>query len=315
MDVLTFGESMVAFSTINNQSIVHTNQSSVSIAGAESNVATALARLNHKVKWVSRVGDDPFGDKILHTLQAEGIDIKGVVKDTTHRTGMMFKQKKSLLDTEVIYYREHSAASKLTKENIDPEWIKQCKIIHITGITPSLSESCKELVMEVIRLGKKHNKLISFDPNVRLKLWDIEEAKKTLLPIIKQTDIFFPGVEELKLLFDFETFQDMEAFAMEWKIPVMVVKDGAKGAWLFEKGNTEFVPALMVDHVVDEVGAGDAFASGFLHGHLQSKKGVDCVMYGHALAAFVISTEGDTSGLPTQKELYRFLEEDGKTIR
>jgi 2-dehydro-3-deoxygluconokinase len=315
MDVLTFGESMVTFSTINDASIVRTSQASVSIAGAESNVATALARLNHKVKWVSRVGEDVFGQKILHTLQAEGVDTAGVARDAEKQTGLMFKQKRSLLNTEVLYYRENSAASALSAEDMDPAWIKQCKIIHITGITPSLSDSCRELVAEVIRLGKKHNKLISFDPNVRLKLWDLEEAKETLLPIIKQSDIFFPGKDELKMLLGLETLEEIEKFAINWKIPAMVVKDGAKGAWLIENGHTEFIKSFKIDHVIDEVGAGDAFAAGFLHGYLNGKTRIESVEYGHALAAFAISTEGDTDGLPTQKELQSFLKEDSETIR
>lgn len=315
MDVLTFGESMVAFSTMNNESIVHTDQTSVSIAGAESNVATALARLDHKVKWVSRVGDDVFGRKILHDLQAEGVDTEGVIRDPIHQTGLMFKQKRSLLNTEVLYYRENSAASELSIDDIDPAWIEQCKIIHITGITPSLSERCSELVMEVIRLGKKHHKLISFDPNVRLKLWTIEEAQKALLPIIKESDIFFPGIDELKQLLNLKTVKDFEKFALEWEIPTMVVKDGAKGAWLIEDEQTTFVEAFEINNVIDEVGAGDAFAAGFLHGYLNSKTRVESIIYGHALAAFAISTEGDTYGLPTQSELQSFLDKDGKTIR
>ena len=315
MDVLTFGESMVAFSTNNDESIVRTSQASVSIAGAESNVATALARLNHKVKWVSRVGEDVFGQKILHTLRAEGIDTEGVTRDPANQTGLMFKQKRSLLNTEVLYYREKSAASALSAEDIDPAWIEQCKIIHITGITPSLSDSCKKLVTEVVRLGKKYNKLISFDPNVRLKLWNIEEARETLLPIIKESDIFLPGKDELKMLLGLETLQDIEKFALEWKIPAMVVKDGAKGAWLIEDGHTEFVKSFEINNVIDEVGAGDAFAAGFLHGYLNGKTRVESIVYGHALAAFAISTEGDTGGLPTQKELQSFLKEDSETIR
>lgn len=315
MDVLTFGEAMLAFSTHNKKSIVHSNQTSVSIAGSEANVATALARLNHQVKWISRVGDDPFGDKILYDLRAEGVDIQGVTRDATRQTGMMFKQKKSLLDTEVLYYRENSAASALSKQDIIPQWIEQCKIIHITGITPALSESCKELVMEVIRLAKVKNKIISFDLNMRLKLWNIKEARKVLLPIIKEADIFLPGFNEIKLLFNLKTITDVKEFSKELKIPTTIVKDGANGAWLIKNGDKKFVPAFTVDHVIDEIGAGDAFAAGFLHGYLQSKKDIDSVKYGHALAAFVVSTEGDTSGLPTSKELQHFFEDEGETIR
>lgn len=315
MDVLTFGESMVAFSSMNRQSFVHNKQATISVAGAESNIATALARLNHNVRWVSRVGEDVFGQIILKTLQAEGINTEGVKKDPEKQTGVMFKEKKPLLNTEVLYYRRNSAATSLSIEDIDLEWIKESKIVHITGITPSLSDSCRNLVTEVIKLCKKYNKIISFDPNVRLKLWDIEEARKVLLPIIQESDIFLPGMEELKLLFDLDSFQDIERKLTEWNIPTIVVKDGAKGAWLIEDNQKVFVEAFKINDVVDEVGAGDAFAAGFLHGYIKSKSRVDSIRYGHALAAFAISSEGDTNGLPTQKELESFVNKDIDTIR
>lgn len=315
MNVFTFGETMVSFSTENNQSIIQHDEVFASVAGAESNVSIALARLGNKVKWFSRVGQDPFGRKILYELNAHGIDTSDVIIDTEHSTGMMFKQKKELLDTEVTYYREKSAASRMSVEDICVDWVKEAKLIHITGITPSLSKSCSELVFKVIDLAKEYGALISFDPNIRLKLWGIDQAREVLIPIAKQCDIFLPGKNEMKLLSKLEKRQDIERCLSDWGIPLTIMKDGENGAWIFENGTSVFVPSFEVKHVVDEIGAGDAFAAGFLHGYLQKESHEDSVRMGHACAAFVVSSKGDTDGLPTKQELNRFLEGAHGTIR
>lgn len=315
MDVFTLGETMVSFNTVNNRSIVQHDETFASIAGAESNVSIALARLGNKVKWFSRLGNDPFGQKILYELNAHLVDTSDVIIDPNHSTGLMFKQKKELLDSEVIYYREQSAASTMDKNDVREEWIKHARLIHITGITPALSDSCKELVMEVIRLAKQHGTLISFDPNIRLKLWDIEAARETLIPIAKQCDIFLPGKSEMKLLCNVEDFNSIEVYLKEWEVPLTVMKDGANGAWVLENGESTFIPSFKVKRVVDEIGAGDAFAAGFLHGFLQKRSHEDAVKMGHACAAFVVSSEGDTNGLPTKQELERFIADDFGTVR
>lgn len=315
MDVLTFGETMVSFNTVNNRSIVQHDETIASIAGAESNVSIALARLGNEVKWFSRLGDDPFGQKVLYELNAHRVDTKDVIIDAENSTGLMFKQKKELLDSEVIYFREQSAASTMHKNDVREEWIKDARVIHITGITPALSHSCKELVMEVIRLAKQYETLISFDPNIRLKLWDIESARETLIPIAKQCDIFLPGKSEMKLLCNVEELDRIEAYLQEWEVPLTIMKDGANGAWVLERGESTFIPSFNVKRVVDEIGAGDAFAAGFLHGFLQKQSHEDAVKMGHACAAFVVSSEGDTNGLPTKRELERFLTNDIGTVR
>lgn len=315
MDVLTFGETMVSFNATNNQSIIQHNDAQASIAGSESNISIALARLGNSVKWFSRLGNDPFGRKILYELNANQVDTSDVTLDSSHTTGLMFKQKRALLDTEVIYYRSNSAATHMNIHDLQPEWIENAKVLHITGITPALSDTCRELVMEAITIAKKTNTTISFDPNIRLKLWTKEEARKTLIPIASQCDIFLPGKSEMKLLCDVETREEITSQILEWQIPLTVMKDGANGAWVIENGEVTFIPPFNVKHVVDEIGAGDAFAAGFLHGYLKEKNYEEAVKMGHACAGFVISSEGDTTGLPVKQELERFLENDVGTVR
>src|SRR5699024_12783254 len=102
---------------------------------------------------------------------------------------------------------------------------KKAKVLHITGITPALSDTCRELVMEAITIAKKTNTTIRFDPNIRLKLWTKEEASETLIPIASQCDVFLPGQREMKHLRDVATSEEMTTQIMECQITITVMKD------------------------------------------------------------------------------------------
>lgn len=143
-EVVTIGETMVLLTTPDQFGKLKNSSTLIKqIGGAESNVAVALARLGHEVAWVSRVGKDPHGEEILSRLRAEGVNTKDVIIDAEHRTGLMFKERSVKGDPNVYYYRQHSAASYIQKEDIKEETICSACILHITGIMPALSESCR----------------------------------------------------------------------------------------------------------------------------------------------------------------------------
>ncbi|UCZ52891.1 sugar kinase [Bacillus shivajii] len=313
--IITFGESMIAFSSNDQLRLSESNNYKSSCAGAESNVSIALSRLGHKVTWVSKVGADPFGTKIVRELRAEGVDVSHVKSDTEKSTGIMFKQKKALTDTEVFYYRKGSAASAMNNDDFPFDDLRNFTFVHLTGITPSLSETCRELTLKVVKKAKKYGVKVSFDPNIRKKLWSNEKARATILELLPYVDIFFPGREESEILFGINDPEALVDINKKYGIELSVLKDGGSGAWLIDQQSTSFHRAYSVEHVVDEVGAGDAFAAGFLHGYLTNSSLSDCMKIGSGVAAFVVSEEGDTKGLPFPHELERFIGEEKTTIR
>ncbi len=157
--------------------------------GAQSNVAIGLSRLGHKVGWISKVGNDELGPGILGLLRSEGVDVSRVLYSQSSSTGLLLKEPTRINVFNIQYYRKNSAASELKPEDLEEAYIAKAKYLHITGITPALSESCRLVISEAIRIAKKNNIKIIFDPNIRLKLWDEEKARNTLLSIIKEVDI------------------------------------------------------------------------------------------------------------------------------
>lgn len=201
MDVVTIGESMVVFTPTSDGFMRYADQFIKKVGGAESNVAVGLARLGHQAGWISKVGDDEFGKAILAFLKAEGVDVSQAKADRDAPTGIYFKEARRQNQTRVYYYRKGSAASTLRPDDLDAEYITKAKYLHITGITPALSESCKETIFEAIRIAKAHGMKVIFDPNLRTKLWDEHTARETLLKIASEADIILPGMASLPVLY------------------------------------------------------------------------------------------------------------------
>ena len=159
MDLVTFGESMVVFNPQSNRPLRYVNTFEKTVGGAESNVATALAKLNHTVGWFSKLSNDEFGRYLISTIRGEGVDTSRVILDENNSTGIIFKEYYQRSNPNVYYYRKNSAASTISPDDIDEEYIKSAKILHLTGITPALSESAREAVYKAIEIAKANDVL------------------------------------------------------------------------------------------------------------------------------------------------------------
>lgn len=303
-EVITFGETMALMMPIGTKGIEYSSNFEKSFGGAETNVAIGLARLGRRVGWFSRLGKDPLGRMILKRIQGEGVDTSRVELTPDAPTGMMIREVVSG-KSSVYYYRKNSAASTLRPEHLDESYIAQAKYLHMTGITPALSESCKETIREAIRLAKKNGVKVVFDPNLRLKLWTIEEARATLLSFAEEADIFLPGLDELKLLYDTQDFDEIVARLR--KLPGISILKGDNENYVVEKDSLTSVPFFKVDRVVDTVGAGDGFCAGFLTGLLRGYSYEEAVRLGNLVGSMVVQMEGDWEALPTWEQVEAVL--------
>ncbi len=306
LDVITFGESMVLFSPNEKGPLRHIHQFSKSIAGAESNVAIALARLGHDVGWFSKVGDDEFGRYIQFMIRGEGIDVSRCIHSQNHNTGLIFKELFEHVNPNVYYYRKYSAASYLRPEELDLEYIKNTKILHITGITPAISPSAKEAVFAAVDAAKEAGVLVSFDPNIRLKLWSQEEAKETLLELCKKSDILFPGIDECEILLGTTDTSEILAAFHGMGISQIALKLGKKGCIVSDKTGSSYVEGYVVDHIEDSVGAGDGFAAGYLSSYLKGFSIAECGDFANGVGAMATLVRGDSEGFPTYEQLLSF---------
>lgn len=308
MDVLTFGESMVVFSPNNNGPIRHVHSFTKSLGGAESNVATAIAKLNHSVGWFSKVSDDEFGRFVINAIKAEGVDTSRVVVDKNRNTGLIFKERYQRSNPNVYYYRKDSAASSLSPEDLDEEYIKQTKILHLTGITPALSESCRETVYRAIEIAKENNILVSFDPNIRLKLWPIEEAKKVLVDIACRADIVMPGLDEAEILLGLTDKDEVADYFLSKEAKIVAIKLGAEGCYIKDRKEGVKVHGYNVSNLIqDTAGAGDGFAAGFLAGYLEKLPLNEIGQYANGVGAMATLVQGDMEGYPYFDQLMEFI--------
>lgn len=273
----------------------------LSVAGAESNVAAYLSMLGTGAAWVSKVGDDPFGRFILREISARGVDVVHAGMDARYPTGVAFKDR-SEEQTKVWYYRSNSAASTLNEETARLVCSLGAKLIHLSGITSALSPSCKDFMAEVIR-ARPAGTPVSFDVNWRPSLWK-EGGAETMLNFAQSADIVFVGLDEAHALWGSANAGEVRRLLD--RPEYLVVKRGAEGATLFRRNEEVFVPALAVD-VVEPVGAGDAFAAGFLAGHLAGMTLRDAGRLGTIVASSALSVATDIGVLPGRKYIEELL--------
>ena len=308
MDVVTFGESMVVFNADNNGPLRYVHNFAKSLVGAESNVATAIAKLNHSAGWFSKVSDDEFGRFVIDSIRAEGVDTSRVLVDTERSTGLLFKEHYQRSNPNVYYYRKNSAASSIGVEDIDEEYIKQAKILHLTGITPALSKSCREAVYKAIEIAKKNGVLVSFDPNIRLKLWSLEEAKEVLVDIASKADIVMPGLDEAEMLLGLTDKDEVCDYFLSRSAKIVAVKLGADGCYIKNKKEGVKVSGYNVsDLIQDTAGAGDGFAAGFLSGYLENLPLKEIGEYANGVGAMATLVKGDMEGYPYYNQLMEFI--------
>jgi 2-dehydro-3-deoxygluconokinase len=301
LDVITFGESMALLTPNSGKSIENSALLDASFGGAESNVAIGLARLGHRSGWFSQLGDDPFGVKILKKIQGEGVDVSRVRLNPNGATGFMLREQ-VYGKNAVYYYRKNSAASQMQPDAVDEDYIKDAQFLHITGITPALSESCMNTVFHAAALAKKHGVKVCFDPNLRLKLWDIEQARAVVLELAKQADYFLPGLDEMKLLLDTESTDEVMQFMCDLGA-TSVIKGGSGTTYLVEQNKIKEITYQHSDHVVDTVGAGDGFCAGFISGLLRGFRHEEAVRLGNLVGSMVVQEHGDWEALPTWKQV------------
>ncbi|MGN6333489.1 MAG: sugar kinase [Motilibacteraceae bacterium] len=307
-EVLTLGETMVSFRT--GAPVTAQSPWQAHVAGAESTVAVALARLGHRVAWVGRVGEDPFGALVVQQLRGQGVEVRAVV-DVRRPTGLMFVERRTADLARVTYRRSESAGSALELGDLGDlgEELRSARVVHLTGITPALSVSARRTVSTVVEavaaMPQGERPLLSFDVNYRSMLWAASTAAPVLRELAAAADVVIASDDELALV-DGEQGQPDEESAvarlLAGRAQLVAVKRGARGASLHTAAGRLDVPALPVT-AVDELGAGDAFSAGVLSGLLDGLEPEQVLERAAALGAFAVGTAGDWEGLPTRAEL------------
>jgi 2-dehydro-3-deoxygluconokinase len=307
-DVTTLGEVLAVFLATDPVGLGRSASFGLTIAGAEANVAVGLARLGHGVAFAGRVGSDALGRRALRELRAEGVDTTRVVVDDSRPTGLIVRDAPAVGVTEVVYHRSGSAGSALCVEDLDLATIGRSRLLHVTGITAALSPSAFDACATAMRTARDAGVTVSFDPNVRRRIgtqagWT--SLVETLAPL---ADIVLVGADDASYVLPVHDLPSVDAWFRAHGADTIVWKDGARGAVeINPRDGTVDQPALSVA-VRDAVGAGDAFAAGWISGWLDGEDAAVRLRRGAAAAASVVATLGDLPGLPDRSALTALMD-------
>lgn len=289
--LLTAGETMAVVVPLAAEPVADAELFRIDAGGAESNVAAHVAALGRPARWLSRVGADPLGRRVLTRVAARGVDVSAVIVDDTHRTGLYVKDP----GRGVHYYRDGSAAAHLTPADAQAVALDDVAIVHVSGITAALGRTphggtAPAFLDALVARARAEGIAVSFDVNHRAALWSAADAAPVLRDLAQRADVAFVGRDEAETLWGAATPREIRALlpgAAE-----LVVKDGDVGATVFAGRGEVFVPAHRVE-VVEAVGAGDAFAGGYLAARLAGSDLATRLQRGHDRAALTLATTAD----------------------
>lgn len=316
--VVSLGETMVSFIARERGPMVESSEFLRTIAGSEANMAVGIARLGGRAAYIGRVGADGLGTIVTRRLRAEGIDVSHLHVDETAATGTMVRELRDLGPAEVVYWRAGSAGSRLSAADVEAAGalIDDAAWLHVTGITPALSATAAGAVDAAVERAQAAAATISIDLNVRRHLWSEAQARSALAPLVSRCDVALGGVEELAVVAGLaqtlEAGTSVEAVVAADAVRAMgpatvVVKLGADGALERRDGASTTVPALPVEHVIDPIGAGDAFTAGYVSAVLEGAPPAHALAVANACGAAAVSVIGDIPGMPTRAELELLL--------
>lgn len=295
-EVVTIGETMLRLAAPPGLALEQAPHFTVVAAGAESNVAVALSRLGTSAGWISRLVDNPLGRRIAAEVRAHGVDVSRVLWTSEGRIGTYFFEPGAPPRLpRVIYDRAHSAFAQIDPDEVDWAYVAEARLVHLTGITPALGEACRRLTGRAIAEARRSRIPVCFDVNYRARLWTPEQARAALEPLLEGLDILICTREDATVLLDGTAGQADAAPVLQrrFRTRLAVVTDGTRCAAAAQDGTTVVREGHAIEPV-DRMGAGDAFAAGFIHGYL--REGVEAgLTYGMAAAALKHTYYGDVA--------------------
>jgi 2-dehydro-3-deoxygluconokinase len=307
-DLITLGETMWRLSPPGHERLEAARSLDIQVGGAESNVAIALARLGKTVAWWSRLPDSPLGRHIANTLRTYQVDVSGV-RWSEGRLGTYYVEFGSApRSTQVIYDRADSTASQMQPDDFPWSQLRQARWLHLTGITPALSVSCLQTTRRALLEARRAELVVSFDLNYRARLWSMEQARPVFDELASHASLVITAARDARHLLGYDESPTILARTLHerWNGATVVLTTGDEGAFAYDGSNFYDVPAFPV-HIVDRIGAGDAFDAGLICALLDGKSLAEALRQGTALAALKMTVPGDIA-LVSRDELDRLLQ-------
>lgn len=301
-DILCLGEPMLEFNQQPDGNYLPGH------GGDTSNCAIAAARQGASVGYVTHLGADTFGNSFMDLWQAEGIDTSTVKQVTTAHTGIYFVTH-GVDGHEFSYFRAGSASSRMRPQDLPVDALQQCKILHVSGISQAISDCAADAVFEAIGLTRAAGGKVSYDTNLRLKLWPLERARAVTHAAMAQCDIALPGLEDAQLLTGHTEPDAIVDFYLRLGASVVALTLGAEGTLVATPDERAQVQGRMVK-AVDATAAGDTFDGAFLARVAVGDTPFEAARYANAAAALSTLGYGAVAPMPRRPEVEAFLSEE-----
>ena len=302
-DILSLGEPMWEMSAIPSEPGKYT----LGYGGDTANFCVAAARQGASVGYITRVGNDKFGDELRAMWKREGIDCSQVIVDEHAATGGYFVHHRPD-GHQFSYARAGSAASRLSPEDVDLEAVADAQYVHASGITQAISTGARAAALTMFREARSMGVTTAFDANLRARLWTLGEAREALAEILPLTDYFFPSLEDAEALSGSADHDEIMRWAHHHGATVVVLKLGADGVKISQGAGADVMQmaSYPVD-TVDATGAGDCFAGAAIARMAMGDLMLDAVRYANAAAALTTTAFGAISAIPRRDVVKSFL--------
>jgi 2-dehydro-3-deoxygluconokinase len=300
-DIIALGEPLIEF----NQTRGSTPEYLQGFGGDTSNMAIAAARLGARAAYATRVGEDAFGRMFLDLWRAESVDTSGVARDREAPTGIYFVTH-GASGHEFSYLRAGSAASRLRPDNLPTDAIRAARILHLSGISQAISASACDACFAAIDAARSAGVKVSYDTNLRLKLWPLPRARAVILASLALADWALPSVDDAKLLFGCEEPDAILDACHASGAPLVVLRCGAAGCVVSDGRRRERIAGHRVQ-AVDATGAGDCFYGAFAARIVAGDDPIVAARYANAAAAIATTGYGAVAPLPRHSAVVALL--------
>ena len=300
VEIFALGEAMVEF----NQTDPARHLYQQGFGGDTSNAIIAAARHGARTGYLSSVGKDMFGDMLLSLWQREGVDTRNVTRSDCN-TGAYFVTHSSE-GHQFHFLRRHSAASVMQPGSFDFSCLAGARFLHVSGISQAISASACDTVRSAIQAARRYGVRVSYDSNLRLKLWSAERALQEMEATLPTVDLFLPSLDDMKSMIG----TDKPTAIVDWSLAkgctAVVLKLGKQGALVATRDERKLLPGHTVQ-AVDATGAGDCFAGSLLARLVAGDSLVQAATYANAAAALSTLGYGAVESIPRQPEVLAFL--------
>lgn len=267
--------------------------------GDSQNVAIAASRQGARAGYVTSLGQDWMGDAFLDLWKQEGLDASRVTRHPTAPTGVSFVTH-TAAGHKFDYLRKNSAASLMAPEALPADYIAGAKFFHMSAIGQAISESARAAGDAAITLARKGGAKVSYDTNLRLRLWDLETARAKINATVPLCDILLPSLDDSQQLTGLQDADAIADFYLGLGAPLVALKMGAEGSLIATKGERHRVAPHKVT-AVDATGAGDTFDGSFLTRLLAGDDPVTAARYANVAAAISTTGYGAVTPIPRKE--------------